>query len=735
MMPSESMLGGSGWWQENAVIGRLSALSRRYYSVKLLTRPLSVWRQYTLERKPKRDLQYQREVCLKLRLWLLRVRWRRYRHQLPLFHAVRHPTQQVLRAAWDRLRGRPSPECLEKLQKVSLAKVVRGRMRNSIARCHHARLLLQRAFASFWLTSLQNGHSTPGTAPGSGRRRSSVSTIASQRRRSSVRVSQSSPQGAPTGSSSSSDHRALEEEQGPLTVLVQLQHKCWQRWHQNCLMQFNREEWNEERRKAAVLLMIRDSTRTSMAMTFRVFRLLHRSFEGLLINVDGDEATAFEAARQREAAGDVGRQRRRHPGSRVRPPPSPGRSVPRGARAARQGLRGTSAAEVLRKGWWRWRFASAVEPTWAPVSLEEQRPLGATASLFSIAEGVKDARRLGSSLAFSQRSPMEVQGDLGSAFGTNLGLSQCSPARGSHPASQTQLANSPTLLPSTEMLADTGGWAGGTNEPPHLALLQKALASFDRVSNKTPPRQRPPAMWQVATELPPSRFGFTDDLEGRAMPVRLAAELSSVAADLGPHSLWSTPAAPSAPRVEATVNSSRGAVSGNWDSPRQSDFPMGNGSIVGFAEEQPRSPSSLRRASRLNRPAGSDSYGFNRQPSPSPAEPASELGLLWQSGSLSPRGDADGEGSPVDLTLRSGMARNESTPSLNVASGGSPSRGFNYHSRVNQSALNAFESEDTLIPETSFVLSNGAQTPTPWENQDYGALKKRLLSKRLYSVA
>merc|ERR1719409_1452154 len=102
-------------------------------------------------------------------------------------------------------------------------------------------------------------------------------------------------------------------------------------------MHLSQPEYEQERRNAVVLLLIRDRTRNSMALHFRVWRLLYRGFEALVKNVDVDEA-ALAASVEGSA---VGQRPLRSSGARS----APSRSLPRSARDKRRGLRGTSTAE------------------------------------------------------------------------------------------------------------------------------------------------------------------------------------------------------------------------------------------------------------------------------------------------------------------------------------------------------------------------------------------------------
>jgi len=739
-----------GWWQENAVLGRLSQLSRRFAAVKLLTRPLSAWRNYTVVRKPKRDLQYQREVALKLRLWLLRVRWRRYRHQLPLLHAVIRVTHGVLRPAWDRLRGQPSPEERAKLQSMALMKVVHGRLNHSIAQCHFTRSLLQRAFGSFFLATLQ-----------------------------------SDPERTRAGSRNRDWASAKKEDHGPLTVLVQLQHKCWRRWCHSTRMDLSREEWEGERHKGIVLLLMRNRTRSAMSLHFRVWSLLRRALEALLMNVDCEEHLA-----RRNAPNEAGSARQEYLGFRIhdnvtwtgadqeiprgtigvvdgftncrvrvqfprgtwrfepsellnvsashsprnqRPRRAPASRALRSpskqsARNARRGLRGTSTAEVLRKSWWRWRFASVVEPFWEPSSPPEgQRPEGTTASLFQIAAEVEDARRLSSSLGFSAVSPrLETQGP--------------STSTRSHPhlePSATAMVRHAAALPE-EIPA-------GADEPPHLAMLQRALASFDYITTKTPPRQRPPQAHQrgEATEPASQRFAFANEDGGYSL-APLASEHSLRPAEI--ESLWSPGVSP-APAAEIDVTSGRGttsATTSGMPSPRVR-VPSVNGFLVADLDDELMTSPSARRRSRIHRQTAPELWSSSRTPvglnleitAPvsSPVEQESDPALLWGSGSAT--AFDDGGGSPVDLTIRQGMSRSGSTGAV-----GTPSHLHAYSEASGASFGNSARKDrrvaaDSGAPEffgnghgdSSFVLSaHGGSSPVP--SQDYGALKRGLRSGR-----
>lgn len=659
--------GGVGWWQDNAILGRLSALSRRFSAIKLIAIPLQAWREFTAERKPKRDLQFKREIALKLRLWQLRIRWSRYRCELLLLRAVSRPAQRSLRVAWDRLRGLPSPELKRKLRRLKLAKVVHSRVLQGISTCQYARSLLRRALGSFWILAA------------AARSRGALGSKRSRR---------ASLYGA-----------ALDDlDHGPQTVLVQLQHKCWQRWCRNTMMHLGPLEFEQEQRKAKILLLMRDRTRSAIAMSFRVWRLLHRSFEAFVINVDGDEASATAAAtallaaaasagtgrkaledgvaddiwtRQRRRSGSIssglgtpdGNRRSARPARRASGAFSRGRA-PRNARTraaglteAQRGLRGTSTGEVLRKGWRRWCFAAATADAWVPSVKDRRRPSGIETSLLRIATEVEETRRLNRSVSshaevHGASAPVPLDSSRSNAGASTTAASSMALGNFSLADAGVDSDGASVRLPINKIsssrqrpmraAAESSAAAAGPEvEPPHLALLQRALESFDRINSKTPPRRadrgdQPSANGALsAAASPVGPWGF-GALSSNPLPTSLGGnglrrgqEMASSMPSLLSMGL------PAPPQAAGWTNGA------------------GHDGRTPSASSESRSPSALRRARLRN---------MEERPNISSMQQEQEFGFdsaeplhLWQSGS--------GEGE----VLSAGAARPSVSPLSSLA--------------------------------------------------------------------
>jgi len=769
--------GGAGWWQDNAILGRLSALSRRFSAVKLIATPLQAWREFTAERKPKRDLQFKREIALKLRLWQLRVRWRRYRPELLLLRAVTRPAQRALRVAWDRLRGLPSPELKRKLRRLKLAKVVHGRVLQGISTCQYARSLLRRALGSFWI------------ATASGRSRGAL--------------------GSKRGRRASLSEAALDDlDHGPQTVLVQLQHKCWQRWYRNTMMHLGPLEFEQEQRKARILLLMRDRTRSAIAMNFRVWRLLHRSFEAFVINVDGDEATAFAAATAAAAAaasagsdmkdrasGDILLRQRRRSGSissgvgtedGTRGPARPAREVssvssraraPRNSRAraaalaeAQRGLRGTSTGEVLRKGWRRWCFAAVTVDAWVPSAKDRRRPSGMETSLLRIASEVEETRRLNRSVS----SQAEVRG---AGASVPLDSSRSNAGASTTAASSMALGNftmadagiesdgADLRLPINKLSSsrqrpmraapDSNAAAASPEaEPPHLALLQRALESFDRINSKTPPRRadrgdQPMSNGALAAAASPDGPWGLGALPGSAPPVSVGGSSLRRGQEmaLSMPSLLST-GLPAPPLAAAATSPGPAAFAAASSAPGPSGsmllagWPIsaGHDGRAPSASSESRSPSALRRArlrSMEERPDNSGLMQYEQEFGFDSAEPLH----LWQSGSgegevagggvarpsasppssamaFTPARRRDDAGSMDGSSFRDGgvgssSARRKTAPANMVESSGTE-----YRRSFDGSLGPANDAADS----TAFVLSAQPAGASPWE--DYGSRRR-----------
>jgi len=436
-------------------------------------------------------------------------------------------------------------------------------------------------------------------------------------------------------------------------VLVQLQHKCWQRWYRNVRMDLTLPEYELEHRKARVLLMVRDRTRNDIAFHFQVWRKLRRAFEAFVQNVDRDEDGSRRRSSTASASGVIG-------GQAVQNRRRQGRSAAK-ATSQRRGLRGTSTAEVFRKAWRRWRYVLAAEPFWEPSDAQDgRRPSGATESLLQIASKVKthrdgsshrveDARRQGGNYILAD--PMDNQGNTFS------------------PRAPMDLAASSS--PHGLRNASVGRHRIEPEDPPHLALLQKTLAHFDRITAKTPPRQRShsPAMSGTVVDLASRPFlgghGVSDDAV---------------------QSLWS----PSTPHPPGHVL--RTAISS--DSPRHAvNEPL--------TEETPRSPHALRRG-RLTRKV---------EPDVAPLQ----ADALWNS--MTRAGES--QGGVIDLTARPLAHPSSKSPSTT----GKHRAGQGGDSSLPASGIDALEGGQ----DSSFVLTAhpSMSSPLAWESQDYGALSRQ----------
>ncbi|CAJ1421881.1 unnamed protein product, partial [Effrenium voratum] len=134
----------------------------------------------------------------------------------------------------------------------------------------------------------------------------------------------------------------------------------------------------------------------------------------------------------------------------------------RGRQVERPGLRGMSAGEVMRKGWQRWRYAVAAgHQVLAP---NPGRPPNVTLALCRIAGEIQACRKAGVTEGARRKRRMALPAP---------------PPESSRP-------------PEAE-----------TTEPPHLALLQKALAGFACMAHAGS-MDAPALLWREGAALPPA---------------------------------------------------------------------------------------------------------------------------------------------------------------------------------------------------------------------------------------
>jgi hypothetical protein len=342
-----------------------------------------------------------------------------------------------------------------------------------------------------------------------------------------------------------------------------------------------------------------------------------------------------------------------------------------------RGLRGTSTAEVLQKALGRWRFVIAVEPCWEPTTRqEEKRPSGVTKSLCRIYEEVQTARNLG------------LSGNVSSGSGVSP-----------QPYSSRNVASSPALNAHTE--SPHGLQKPAFEEPPHLALLQKTLASFDRITTKTSQhRAVSPVLSPVVVVRPAvgdaSPIGFSAGLDScRSLGRRDDGEI------VEPTNLWL-----SAGHVLASSPRSPGF--------KQPILPAGATptATAGLGSPRERSPQSLRRSRLLTR-------SFDSMPDIAHTMSPTVEDAHWNNGVDS--------GGVVDLTLRSrGDVHGQRS---------APAGHHSPHLRKVVPGRHGIAVEEPEMfgdpsHDLSFVLSAHPEQSSPTDYRDYSTLSRKLQRTR-----
>lgn len=178
------------------------------------------------------------------------------------------------------------------------------------------------------------------------------------------------------------------------------------------MMDLTREEYNDERRQAAVLAIIRNSTLNAIAIRFRVRHMLKVVFQVMRNSGCGGKAAT---------------------GHLVSAPP--GEQISRGHASQpliNPGLRGTSAAEVLRKSLRRWRRAleHGVAEEGSFVYGRRRRP-NLQELRVQISSDIADARRISSSVPARRSEGLGLTDAVaGFADAVNALAEDCSPNPG-----------------------------------------------------------------------------------------------------------------------------------------------------------------------------------------------------------------------------------------------------------------------------------------------------------------
>lgn len=336
------------WWRDNVIIGRLSALARRYWSLRMCARPFRAWSEYAKTKMRKREFQRKQQIEVVMHVWKCRALHRCFWRELPLLRLLNQSVCRAgLRSAWNRLRSWANSWRMV-MQRQMLLHLVRAKMMNGMAVCHHMRSLYLRGLGAFWVCtkSLKSRHSRHAHAHAHRHSHPHDHADAYPHDHSNAHphVHHSYSQALEQRSA----NRANEAGTEPRSVLLRVQSRTWRRWRYATLMWLSQEKYQQKQHQHATLWLLRNQAMNSIGMCHRVLVLLRRGFEGLLWQ-------AWVAPKSQKS-------RRRSPGKRMA-------SVSQGG--------GLSSEDVKRKVWHRWQFALTVEdpipvrPEWVSSSLAE----------------------------------------------------------------------------------------------------------------------------------------------------------------------------------------------------------------------------------------------------------------------------------------------------------------------------------------------------------------------------
>ena len=381
------------------VEGRLFGLAMRFQAVQLVFAPLLAWQEHAAGRRPKREGGRRQRAAVALRTWHLRARRARFQRPLPLLRVLARLAYARVRIAWDGLR-----EPLLGLRRARLALVLHSAASRRLALLHAHRALLRRAF-----TGLLTGRAA--AAPGAG-----VGTAVCR--------------------------KPLREGAGAGDDTLCVQRAGLRRWLRATMMDAPREQHLEQRRRAALLLLLRNWTRNATALRWRVLTLQRRAL------------AAFQRLRTQAAAAGEERRRGAPPAAAV-------------AALGPQGPGGVSVAEVLRRGWRRWRSAMAADP-WVPPP-SGRRPPNVAAALLRIAAEVEEVLQVArADGALGEDPPHLVLLERALESFGRLGDLRSAAAASSQSGSQ-----SPPEIPQTPPM----GLGAGHRTPPPLAASLPPPAS------------------------------------------------------------------------------------------------------------------------------------------------------------------------------------------------------------------------------------------------------------------
>lgn len=310
----------------------LSSLVRQYHDLRLVSGFFMQWHSKAVQKRPKRRKERLQRICLALR-W-----WRKRCGATPVGQGAEKLAQLVAARRRHGFLQLQQPLLHERLQRARalLLQIIHRRTQLQMATLWWQQVHLRSAWQS-WRADAGRPHPP---AVGSESMEVSVET------RGAPFVLEATPPShreAPRPSSGASTPRgdrprpstarlprstARDLPDRPENFLLRVQQAAFRRWWHASCMKLSHEELVEERRRAALLVLIRQKALNAMAWQHWVASLQRKAFESLL----------------HEDSQEDGRTRRHH---RRRPS------------RTRPGLRGTSIGEVLQKAWQRWRYTVA----------------------------------------------------------------------------------------------------------------------------------------------------------------------------------------------------------------------------------------------------------------------------------------------------------------------------------------------------------------------------------------
>ncbi|OLP91469.1 hypothetical protein AK812_SmicGene26839 [Symbiodinium microadriaticum] len=248
----------------------------------------------------------------------------------------------------------------------------------------------------------------------------------------------------------------------PRSALLRVQQEGFLRWWRAIRMDLGKEELAEQRRKAALLVLLRQRSQSMIAVRHYVAALQRKAVSG------------FQRAADEEA---ISRRLSRRAKSR---------RANRASHRTHVGLRGMSAAEVMRKGWRRWRYAVL---SGQRVVCQFERPANVTLKSSQTTEA-----------GFHRWiSPMlrlcQIASEIDSCRSKVHGLEPC-----------TQLVRSSSVDEAWSVLALPPPAEAVPEVPEHLRLLKQASVAFDdeqtgwlgRTSKGASP---PSVLWEHASTV------------------------------------------------------------------------------------------------------------------------------------------------------------------------------------------------------------------------------------------